>query len=353
MGYACSVVGLHMIVIDGSMGEGGGQVLRTSLGLSLVTGQAFRIQNIRAGREKPGLMRQHLTAVRAAAEIGAARVSGDEIGSCELVFEPGRVQPGQYEFAVGTAGSATLVLQTVLPALIVADGPSRLTLKGGTHNPWSPPFDFLAKAFLPLLARMGANVTATLVRPGFYPAGGGEFRVDIEPAPAGKLLPLELTERGEIVSRRARAIVAKLADHIAQRELKIVEQKLGCPAQSLAVERADNSIGPGNILLLEIASQHVTEVITAFGELGVSAEVVAHKAVQEARDYLAAGVPVGPHLADQLLIPLALAGSGRFRTTAPTRHTQTNTDVVETFMDVRVEQKRSSHNAFEIEVSSK
>jgi RNA 3'-terminal phosphate cyclase (ATP) len=204
-----------MITIDGSTGEGGGQVLRTSLGLSLVTGRPFRIENIRAGRQKPGLMRQHLTAVRAAAQISNATLSGDEIGSRELHFEPGAVKHGSYEFAVGTAGSATLVLQTVLPGLIVAQGPSQLTLKGGTHNPWSPPFDFLAKVFLPLLARMGANVTVKLVRPGFYPAGGGEFTVDIQPATDGRLRPLELMERGEIIGRHARAIVARLPDQIA------------------------------------------------------------------------------------------------------------------------------------------
>jgi RNA 3'-terminal phosphate cyclase (ATP) len=331
------------------MGEGGGQVLRTSLGLSLVTGQPFRIEKIRAGREKPGLMRQHLTAVRAAAAVGGAKLSGDEIGSRTLVFEPGPVRPGEYEFAVGTAGSTTLVLQTILPAMIVASGPSRLVLKGGTHNPWSPPFDFLKKAFLPLLARMGAAVTVELVRPGFYPAGGGEFTVEIQPAPGGRLRPLELLDRGEPVSRHATAIVAKLPDHIAERELKVVQKKLGwsgtaalgCgPQTSLTVQRADESAGPGNIVLLEIASQHVTEVFTGFGELAVRAEAVAHKAVDEARAYLAAGVPVGQHLADQLLIPLALSavegGGGKFRTLPPTRHTTTNIDVIQKFMDVTV-----------------
>lgn len=339
-----------MITIDGSQGEGGGQVLRTSLGLSLVTGQPFCIENVRAGREKPGLMRQHLTAVRAAAQISDAEVTGDAIGSRMLTFEPGPIKPGQYEFAVGTAGSATLVLQTVLPALIVASRPSRLTLKGGTHNPWSPPFDFLQKAFLPLLARMGATVTANLIRPGFYPAGGGEFTVEIQPAVDGRLQRLELVECGEPVSRRARAIVAKLPEHIAGRELKVVERKLGWTGDSLAVEQAHDSIGPGNIIMLEIASRNVTEVFTAFGEINVRAEAVAHKAVDEARAYLAAGVPVGPHLADQLLIPLALsavewAGGGRFRTVAPTRHTTTNIEVIRRFMDVaisvtRVEQDR-------------
>jgi RNA 3'-terminal phosphate cyclase (ATP) len=317
-----------------------------------VTGQPFRIEKIRAGRDKPGLMRQHLTAVRAAAQISDAKVSGDAIGSRELTLEPGPVRPGEYEFAVGTAGSATLVLQTVLPSLMVANGPSRLTLKGGTHNPWSPPFDFLAKAFLPLLNRMGANVTAKLVRPGFFPAGGGEFTVEIEPAVDGRLQPLELIERGQAVGRRARAIVAKLADHIAERELKVVEKKLGWTGDSLVVEQAHDSIGPGNIIMLEIASGNLTEVFTAFGEKDVRAEAVAHKVVDEARAYLAAGVPVGPHLADQLLVPMAMAGSGRIRTVTPTRHTTTNIEVIQKFMDVTVSITRAEQDrdVWEIDV---
>ena len=344
-----------MVTIDGSMGEGGGQVLRTSLGLSLVTGEPFRIENIRAGRPKPGLMRQHLTAVRAAAEVSGAKVSGDAIGSRRLEFEPGQVRAGQYEFAVGTAGSATLVLQTVLPALMVAAGPSRLTLRGGTHNPWSPPFDFLQRAFLPLLGRMGVKVKAELIRPGFYPAGGGEFTVEIEPpaavageTPAGRkggtpsprLRPLELVERGEITARRATAIVAKLPEHIARRELDVVRKKLGWPDESLTAEEARHSAGPGNILFIEAQCEHVTEVFTGFGELNVRAEAVATKAVEEYRHWLAAGVPVGPRLADQLLVPLAMAGAqgtgGRFRTVAPTRHTTTNIEVIRQFLDVRI-----------------
>jgi RNA 3'-terminal phosphate cyclase (ATP) len=322
------------------------------LGLSLVTGRPFRIENIRAGRSKPGLMRQHLTAVRAAAQVSSASVTGDAIGSRELEFEPGQVRPGQYEFAVGTAGSATLVFQTVLPALMVADGPSHLVLKGGTHNPWSPPFDFLAKALMPLLNRMGPTISARLIRPGFYPAGGGEFAVQIDPSAEGRLQSLELLERGEIVGRRARAIVARLPDHIAERELKVVEKKLGWTGDSLAVEQAHDSVGPGNIIMLEVAGHIVTEVFTAFGEKDVRAEAVAHKAVDEARAYLAAGVPVGPHLADQLLVPMAMAGSGRFRTVAPTRHTTTNIEVIQKFIDVavsvtRVEQDR---DVWEIDV---
>ena len=171
-----------LLAIDGSQGEGGGQVLRSSLALSLVTGKPFVIENIRAGRKKLGLMRQHLTAVQSAAEVGQARVEGAAIGSLRLVFRPGKVKPGNYTFSVGTAGSATLVLQTVLPALLVAEGESNLILEGGTHNPWAPPFDFLAKAYLPLVNQIGPTVKAQLDRPGFYPAGGGRVAVHICPS---------------------------------------------------------------------------------------------------------------------------------------------------------------------------
>src|SRR5262245_16670414 len=170
-----------MIEIDGSQGEGGGQILRSSLSLAICTQQAFRITNIRAKREKPGLLRQHLTAVKAAAEISGAEVDGAELGSRQVTFRPGRVVPGNYKFAIGTAGSCTLVLQTVLIPLLTASAPSTVTISGGTHNKASPPFDFLERAFLPLLARMGATVQLTLVAHGFYPKGGGSIRVGITP----------------------------------------------------------------------------------------------------------------------------------------------------------------------------
>ena len=338
-----------MITIDGSLGEGGGQVLRTSLALSLVTGRPVRVTHIRAGRKTPGLLRQHLTAVHAAVEVSGAAVKGDAIGSRDLVFEPGPVRPGDYAFSVGTAGSATLVLQTVLPALATAAGPSRLTLRGGTHNPWAPPFDFLARSFLPLLGRMGPQVAATLVRPGFYPAGGGEFTVDIRPA--SHFAPLELPERGKVLARRARVMLARLPDHIAERELSVVRAKLGWAGDTLAIERVDNSAGPGNVVVLEVECEHVTEVFTGFGELRVRAETVAANAAQEAERWLAAGVPVGEHLADQLLLPLALAGAGRFRTVQPSRHTQTNIAVIEQFLDTRIACVEISRDVWEIAVS--
>jgi RNA 3'-terminal phosphate cyclase (ATP) len=339
-----------MITIDGTMGEGGGQVLRTSLALSLVTGTPFRIENIRAGRGKPGLLRQHLTAVKAAAAIGQAEVEGAELGSRRLTFRPTTVRPGDYTFSVGTAGSASLVLQTVLPPLLTASGPSTLALEGGTHNPLAPPFDFIASAFLPLLRRMGATVDAHLERPGFYPAGGGRFVVTIEPARA--LSALELLARGDVRRTRARAIVANLPRHIADRELHVVQRRLGWDASCLEVVAVDDARGPGNVVMLDIESEHVTEVFTGFGERNVRAEAVAERAADAARRYLAAGVPVGRQLADQLLVPLALARGGAFRTLALTRHTTTNIEVIQHFTDVRIVQHHAARDDVRIEVTA-
>ena len=324
-----------MLTIDGSFGEGGGQVLRTSLALSLVTGRAFRMERIRAGRKKPGLMRQHLTAVQAAAKVGRAEVNGAEIGSQQVTFVPGGVVPGDYRFAVGTAGSVTLVLQTVLPALLTASGPSSLVLEGGTHNPFAPPFDFLDKTFLPVVNRLGPTVVAKLDRPGFYPAGGGRFRCAVQPC-AGSLARLDLRGRGAILGRRARAVVAGLPRHIAEREIRTVERHLGWDARELTVEELPAARGPGNVVIIEVESEQVTEVVTAFGQRGVRAETVAEQACLETAEYLEAEVPVGVHLADQLILPMALAGGGSFETLGLTEHTRTNIEVVRQFLDLEV-----------------
>ncbi len=322
-----------MILIDGSQGEGGGQILRSSLGLSMVTGRSFRIEKIRAGRAKPGLMRQHLTAVQAAAQICGADVEGDAIGSQSLTFVPSKVKAGEYRFSIGTAGSTTLVLQTILPALLRADGPTHVTLEGGTHNPFAPPFPFLQQAFAPLLAKMGAKLTLELDRPGFYPAGGGRFTALVQPCDV--LTPISLIERGAVMHRCCTAIVANLPGEIAKREVCEVGRLLGWTGDELRI-RDLKDCGPGNIVVLEVASEHVTEVFVGFGEKGVLAEQVASGAAEDVRDYLTADVPVGRHLADQLLIPLALAGAGEFLTLAPTAHTTTNADIVSRFLDVRI-----------------
>jgi RNA 3'-terminal phosphate cyclase (ATP) len=320
------------IDIDGSQGEGGGQILRSALALSLVTGRAFRITAIRAGRPKPGLLRQHLTAVQAACAIGGD-ASGAELGATGLTFTPGRVRGGEYRLAVGSAGSATLVLQAVLPALLLAREPSRLTLEGGTHNPSAPPFDFLARTLVPVLRQMGARIEATIEQHGFYPAGGGRFTIAIEPVPA--LRPVALLERGP-VTVLARALMAALPEHIGRRELEILRERLALERSQCRIDRLPDAAGPGNALLVEIAAPDGTEIVSGFGRKGVPAEQVAADVADEATAFLAADVPVGAHLADQLLVPMALAGSGTFRTVTPSAHTRTNADVIRRFLDVAI-----------------
>lgn len=338
-----------MIAIDGSYGEGGGQILRTSLSLSLITGKPFTIEKIRSGRKKPGLMRQHLTAVNAAAEIGNAKVSGNAIGSQAFQFEPRAIRSGRFHYAVGTAGSSTLVLQTILPALIIADGPSEVILEGGTHNPFAPPFDFLDRAFLPLVGRMGPRVVAELEKPGFYPAGGGRFRAAIVPQKA--LTPLSLMERGPVKRRMACARVSNLPTKIAHRELKVFSKKLGWPRECLRAETVENAHGPGNVLTIEMESNALTEVFTGFGERGVPAEKVAARAAGQALDYLSHNVPVGRYLADQLLVPMAVAGGGRFLSVPPSRHTLTNIDIIKCFMDVSIQATPNDLGQWEIRIS--
>ncbi len=333
-----------MLTINGSKGEGGGQVLRTALAMSLVTGTPFRIEKIRAGRAKPGLMRQHLTAVQAAKDVGAAHVQGDQIGSQELTFTPSSIDAGNYTFSVGTAGSATLVLQTILPALLIADGPSMLILEGGTHNPFAPPYDFLAKSFVPLVNRMGPTVSTELKRAGFYPAGGGRFQVNI--TPAQKLTGFDLIERGEIRKRSGKILLSNLPLMIGEREQRTVCHKLGWEQKWVKIETVTPSFGPGNVVLLEIESEQVTETFTGFGEKSVKAETVASNAVREVRAYLEAEAPVGKRLADQLMVPLAIAGSGSFKTVAPTQHSLTNIEVLRSFLDVRLSLEPSDEGLY-------
>ncbi len=322
-----------MIFIDGAQGEGGGQVVRNALALSLVTGQRFRIGNIRGGRDKPGLMRQHLTAVEAALTIGGAGCEGASVGSTEIAFTPGRVVPGEYRFAVGTAGSTSLVLQTVLMPLLLAGGPSRLVLEGGTHNMMAPPFDFIERAFLPVINRMGSHVSARLTRHGFFPRGGGRIEVDIVP---GKLSPIECIDRGPLQSVSATAMFAALSFDIAEREIRAARAVLSdWPEDAFAVRQLPDEQGPGNALLLEAVFEHATEIVTGFGKLGVSAESLAKTAAQRMAGFLASDAFAGPYLADQLLLPFALAGGGSFTTVKPSQHARTAADVIERFTGQR------------------
>ena len=322
----------EMIVIDGSAGEGGGQILRSSLSLAMVTGKAFRIEKIRARRPKPGLARQHLVAVQAAAAVCRAEVQGASLGSTELVFRPGELVPGRYAFDIGTAGSTSLVIQTLLPALILQPGTWEIELVGGTHNPLAPPVEFLQLTYLPILRRMGAEVELELHRPGFYPAGGG--KVTLKVVGHRQLNPIELLERGLLRRRHAWAVVANLPLHIAEREVETLRRLLGLRPEETAVH-SWNARGPGNVVTVELHYENITEVFTGFGERGKPAEKVAEELAHEVQDYLASDAPVGPHLADQILIPLALAGGGKFRTLPLTSHAETNLATIGYFLDIR------------------
>jgi RNA 3'-terminal phosphate cyclase (ATP) len=246
-------------------------------------------------------------------------------------------------------GSATLVLQTVLPSLLTASGRSTLTLEGGTHNPLAPPFDFLARSFMPLLHRMGAGVELELRAPGFYPAGGGRFHVRIEPVK--RLRPITLIERGPIRSRRARVWLSKLSSEIAERELAIVREELRWQAEECSVETVAHPKGPGNALVLEIETEHVTAVFTGFGERGRPAEDVAREAVEAAKLWLAADVPVDEYLADQLLLPMILGGRGFFRTTKPSLHATTNAAIIQRFISVPIQFEEESQQTWTVSVA--
>lgn len=338
-----------MITIDGSFGEGGGQILRTSLSLSLVTGREFTIQKVRANREKPGLRHQHLESVRAAAAIGQAEIEGAALGSQELTFRPRGVVAGEYAFAVSTAGSVTLILQTILPALMTAKEPSALVLEGGTHNPMAPPFDFVAKSFLPLVNRMGPTVKAKLDRHGFFPVGGGKMRVTIKPVPA--LQRLDLVERGNFIACRCRALLANLPEHIGEREIKVLKRKLDVEIKKADVESVA-SHGMGNVLLVEIESANLTEVFVGFGEKGLRAEIVADRLAKEVNRYLEFQAPVGDHLADQLLLPMALAGGGSFVTMPLSQHAVTNIEVIRQFLPLTLRVSPAGEGMERVEVES-
>jgi RNA 3'-terminal phosphate cyclase (ATP) len=333
-----------MIELDGAAGEGGGQILRSALALSMITGQPFRITRIRANRAKPGLMRQHLVAVQAAVQVSNATVTGAELGSSELSFTPGRITGGDYHFAIGSAGSCTLVLQTVVLALLYAQQPSTIRITGGTHNSMAPPVQFLQRTYLPLLARMGAQVDIELVRYGFYPAGGGEVIASVRPCEW--LGPLVLMERGSPVAGYAEAFVAGVPPGVGLRELGCIGCALEWDESRLHMHRLPGEQGPGNAVLVTLEHEHVTQVFAGFGAKAVRAEAVAQEVIEQAQAYLGSSAAVDEHLADQLILPMALAGGGSFTASTVSSHALTNAEVIARFLpvviDFRGEEGRST-----------
>ena len=317
-----------MIQIDGSYGEGGGQILRTSLALACFTQTPLQIFHIRARRPKPGLQAQHLQAVRAAAAITRAKVSGDRLGSQSLYFEPGPVQSGDYHFDIGTAGATTLVLQTIFWPLCFAKDPSHVTITGGTHVPWSPAFHYLDWHWLACIRQMGARATLHLDRAGFYPPGGGQIRAVIHPVE--RLAPLHWTERGQVLGIRVLSGSANLPAHVTQRQQERAVQRL---AQKINMERLEMPApSPGSMLLLMAEFEKGRGCYVGLGKKGKPAEQVAEEAIRRLEKFLSASATVDEYLADQLLLPFALAsGSSELVTAEVTPHLLTNAAVIEQF----------------------
>jgi RNA 3'-terminal phosphate cyclase (ATP) len=327
----------HMREIDGSHGEGGGQLLRTACALAAITGEPLRLRNIRARRAPPGLAPQHLTAVRALAALCDARTEGLGLRSEELVFRPGKPRGGEFRFDVGTAGSVTLVLQALLPAALVAGAPVRIHLAGGTDVRAAPPLDYLRFVLLPLLARMGAPVELTLQRRGYYPRGGGEITVLVRP---GRLEGLRLEAPGALQEIRGIAHVSNLPEHIVTRMRETAQRMLADLAR-VAIEPQilgrDQAIGQGGAIVLWARTAHALLGGSEVAQRGVPAERIAATAVQMLRDDIAAGATLDIHASDQLPIYFALArGPSCFLARTLSSHAQTALWLLPQFLPLRV-----------------
>ena len=343
---------METVFIDGSTGEGGGQILRTSLALACITGKTMHIENIRAARRNPGLAKQHLSCVQAASQICNGHSEGATLSSKTLDFQPGPVRSGNYHFDIGSAGSATLVIQTILPALFLTDGPSTITVTGGTHNPLAPPFDFLSETFLPAIATAGFYANCKLLKYGFYPAGGGKITFEILPAVRLAGLPWQkqpdkiigLCERSEQFEIHARIYIAKLPEHITQRQEKLLFQS-NLDIKNVEHIEVTDSDGPGNCVMLRLCGGGRITVFTAFGMKGKPSQQVVSEVVNLAKDFLSGSAAVDHFLADQLLIYMALSQAGCFTTNELSTHLLTNMEVIKKFLpvDFTVEREKQSY----------
>lgn len=330
---------METVFVDGSMGEGGGQILRTSLALACITGRNLHIENIRAARRKPGLAKQHLSCVRAAREICGGQCKGAAIGSQVLDFQPGPIRSGDFSFDIGSAGSASLVIQTILPALFLADKPSTVTVTGGTHNPWAPPFDFLAETFLPAIGAAGFDADCKLEKYGFFPAGGGKIALNIRPRQENPNQPINFCRPMDNVQILARIYTAKLPDHIAQRQKKLLSQSK-LKFKNIEHIEVTDSDGPGNCIMISLVASSSeacgwfdrTTVFTAFGQRGKPSEKVVGEVASLANNFLAGGASVDRFSADQLLIYMAISKSGCYTTNDLSTHLTTNIETIKKFL---------------------
>ena len=317
--------------INGSIGEGGGQILRTALSLSMITGIPFELTNIRAGRKKPGLMRQHLVCVQASQRISHAQVEGAELHSQRLYFAPQQLQAGKYDFHIGSAGSSTLVLQTLLPALLQLSEASQLSIHGGTHNPMAPSADFIAHCFLPALAQMGAEVEFQLQAAGFFPIGAGQIDIVIHPWRTTNFYS-RLT-KSKLLSTSAYATALNLSPDIAERELAVLANKLKLDQQK---QQYVKGISQGNSAYVQLNYAEHQQLFTTLGEKRKTAEQVAKDLAKQVTAYLGSTAVVDEYLADQLLLPLALAQGGEFTTQVLSEHSRTQAEMIQRFLDCEI-----------------
>lgn len=330
--------------VDGSLGEGGGQMLRTALSLAALLERPVELFNIRAKRKMPGLRPQHLTAVKALAKICGAELHGAHVNSTELFFAPQTIQGGHYRFDIGTAGAVSLVFAAVLPPLLFTTSPSKVMITGGTHVPFSPPFHYIDSIFLPALGQMGGQVAVTLRRWGWYPKGGGEIEVDINPCRV--LLPFQNADRGELNSLRLLVGLSNLPFHIAEREATYVKDRLA--KEGYGVDKrivSEESYGQGNMVFLLSSFGKAAAGFSALGKKGRPAEKVAEDVCRQWFSFESvARATVDLHLADQLVLYMALAaGKSFFVTERITEHLQTNINIIEQFLPVCFEIDPRSH----------
>ncbi|MGH7598957.1 MAG: RNA 3'-terminal phosphate cyclase [bacterium] len=338
-----------MIQIDGRLGEGGGQILRTALSLSAATGKPFRIVNIRKKRSKPGLRHQHLACVNAAAEISGAKCKGNVLQSLTLEFLPETIQPGNYFFNIPTAGSSMQVIQTVLPILSFAPAPSVVTVRGGTHNPGAPPYEFFRDSFLPLLRQIGFSAEVQIRKHGFYPVGGGEVVATIQQQTACEP-KFSLHQRGEPDTADGEILLSWLPAAIAERERDAMQQRLGWAAAKIKIIEITDSPGPGNVVMIRVRYGTYTYLFTAFGQRGKPAEQVATEACDAFLSFRLSKAVMDEHLANQVLLYLALNGGGSFTTPGISLHTKTNIEVIKRFLDNKINVRKKDDGCFEIQV---
>lgn len=328
-----------MITIDGSYGEGGGQILRTALALSCITNKAVHITNIRKGRHKPGLLQQHLTCVKAAKKITRAKVKGDEFRSQELLFEPAEIESGKYFFNVaeerGSAGSVTLVLQTILPILIRANESSSVSISGGTHTKWSPPVHYTQKVLQSTLKSLGLDVSVALKKWGFYPIGKGEIEVKIEST--DQIKDINLAERGSLQCLSGISVVAGLPLSIAERQKREVKRNLKDWTPEIEVLEVSTA-SKGTFVFLLAEFENLVAGFSALGEPGKLAEKVADEACDDFLYYYNSGQAIEQWLADQIILFLALAKENSvFTTSKISQHLLTNIWVIKKFLDANIE----------------